>query len=169
MNNIEFIPSDELIEKIKEYPKITNSIVKLLVPDYEKYRQSISVIKCSYYNQEASNALENAINVGTFITKRDFIDSIETALDSFDDEEFINISISNDYVEVYSTSNEIITETNTEILSRLAKVLRLLKKEKVIEDVTKKFDLDKVIPNDISNEDINAMIIKLQMLQANKS
>ena len=169
MTNIEFIPSDELIEKVKEYPKITNSIVKVLVPDYEKYRKSISVIKCSEYNREASTALENAINIRTFITKRDFIDNIEKALDSYDDDESININVSDDYVEVYSTRNEFISETNTEILSRLAKVLRLLKKDKVIKDVTKKFDLDKVIPNDISKEDINAMIIKLQMLQANKS
>ena len=169
MTNIEFIPTDELIEKVKEYPKITNSIVKVLVPDYEKYRQSTPNIKCGDFNEKASNSLADAITPNGFISKRDFIDSIEKALDSYDDEETIDISISDDYVEVYSTRIEIISETNTEILSRLAKVLRLLKKDKVIKDVTKKFDLDKVIPNDISKEDINAMIIKLQMLQANKS
>ena len=164
-----FILTQELLDKIKEYPKITNSIVKVLIPNYEDYRISTAFTKVSDYLPDNSEALECALRCNNIISKRSFLDNIENALDSIDDESDILINISENYVEIYSTEVGFKTETNSEILSRLAKILRLAKKENIIKEVTNKFNLDEVLPKDISKDDITALISKLQLLQAEKN
>lgn len=159
----EFVVTPEILEHFKNTSKVTISLVKQVVPNFKEYQQCWTIDLLDEYKPTESSALENAVKTNVILTKRDFIDGIEASLHTFTDDDKISVTISDDYVEVYTTKPSIRYEEASATLNRIAKAIRTKLKELNTVTMEKKTNITDVISKqNLSNEEIKAMIERLQ-------